>query len=111
MQQYNQYIEEIEKYLTLHQNGKPLTPLSKICNFLNIIIYFLALQEIIKNQYDFFLVTAGQIANLHESVEDLKEKFINYRKKYFNINPKETELLFEIKQPKKLYTCIFNFDY
>jgi hypothetical protein len=36
-----------------------------------------------RNQYDLFLNLAAQVATYHDRVNELKEAYINFRKKYF----------------------------
>jgi hypothetical protein len=42
------------------------------------------LQDIMRNQYELFLNLAAQVATLHEKLEELKEAYLNFRRKYFS---------------------------
>lgn len=37
-----------------------------------------------RNQHEFFIYLAAQLASLHDSVNDLKQEYLNYRQKYFS---------------------------
>lgn len=37
-----------------------------------------------RNQHQFFVTLAAQIATLHDSVEEIRMSYLTFRKKYFN---------------------------
>lgn len=72
MQQYRSLIEEIEMYLSASPSKLDLSPS--------------ALQEVMKNQHQFFLALAAHASQLHERANELRQEYLELRKKYFNDN-------------------------
>eukprot|EP01117_Protostelium_nocturnum_P003523 TRINITY_DN145_c1_g1_i3.p1 TRINITY_DN145_c1_g1~~TRINITY_DN145_c1_g1_i3.p1 ORF type:complete len:493 (-),score=138.39 TRINITY_DN145_c1_g1_i3:1309-2787(-) len=71
MRQYHLYIEEIEKYFMSLQKSHQ-TPAM--------------IQEIMKNQHDFFLILAARAANLSDLESEQRDLFIRYRKQYLGLS-------------------------
>jgi len=67
MRQHSNTIDEFERYITAAEQ-RTYSPQM--------------LQDILRNQHQFFLSAAAQVASLHEQINSFKEEFLSLRKTY-----------------------------
>ncbi|CAG8557219.1 12204_t:CDS:10, partial [Dentiscutata heterogama] len=80
LQQYDSYIEELERHFTwLYQNAEGRGNEQDL----------IALTETMRNQHGSFMAITGKVALLHEGIEKLRQKYLNYRRNVLqdNVNP------------------------
>jgi len=96
MQQYAKQIEDLERFLKMSSSStssdsvligtslNSTTSLSKKLSSSRSHYSPKTLVDIMRNQYEFFLSIASQVAILHEMVQEQRMNFLNYRRKFFN---------------------------
>ncbi|KAL6076112.1 Nucleoporin p58/p45 [Balamuthia mandrillaris] len=86
MHYYRQTIDEIEHYLSSSSGHRTYTPQT--------------LQEIMRNQYAFFMAISARLASLHNQVAQHKERFVQMRGELLG-DYASVEKLFENKEDRK----------
>ncbi|KAJ3219192.1 Nucleoporin p58/p45 [Dinochytrium kinnereticum] len=69
LQLYRQTIDELERHFQSITQKPHYTPQ--------------AIADILRSQHDSFISIAGKISKVHDSISSERDKFLNYRKKYF----------------------------
>jgi hypothetical protein len=89
MNQYKQTMETIEKYLTSANQHRAYSPQM--------------LQEVMKNQMEFFLELSARLAILSDQMQELQQEYLRWRKTTFNDtkNPFETKPTEASKKTKR----------
>lgn len=88
MQRYKQTIEEIDRYLSSGTTAVDTNTLGM-------------LQEIMRNQHEFFLSAAAQVASLHEMVDDKRLQFLEMAKTSFSPSELDSAQRFFSREKEK----------
>eukprot|EP01116_Phalansterium_solitarium_P015465 TRINITY_DN341_c0_g2_i1.p2 TRINITY_DN341_c0_g2~~TRINITY_DN341_c0_g2_i1.p2 ORF type:complete len:308 (-),score=119.51 TRINITY_DN341_c0_g2_i1:77-1000(-) len=67
--QYNGNVERLDKYLSQSAERRPYSPQM--------------LQQVMQNQYELLMALAGQLALLHDAVEERKQDYLTMRRRHF----------------------------